>query len=764
MLDKIKNNDLVICSNNMKMNILSEMNDKKVFMNVKFMTLREFCDNYFGTYDEKTLYYLMKEFDLKYNIAKEFLDNIYFDVPFLSKYYNYLNDNDLLIKNELFKKTLSNICVINEDTSIYIKKELDKYNVRYVDVCNQGKKPIVYGFDRQTSEVLYVASLIREKIKTTDLNDIYLVNVGADYKDDIKRIFSFYNIPINLESKRKIYGTNTVLCFLELLKKYKDVSKALEGINKNEIYNKIVDILNRFDFDYCVDDVFIDLLEEILKGSTINVGKLKNAVNLCGFDDMVKGKCYFVLGFNQGSVPKVYHDDELISDDFRVKLGLPTSLDKLNREILKVKNFIFNEDVFVSYKLKDNYNTFYPSSLIDDFSLGVIMNPEVKFIYSDLYNKLKLANLLDRYIKYNESSSDLNILFNTYNDIPYLSYDNSFDGVDGSDVYRYLKGKFNLSYSSMNNYFLCSFRFYVQNILKLSPFSDNFSSFIGSLFHYCLSKMYDDDFDLSKTYFEYVKDKDLNFKEQFFVNKLYKNLEFVIQVIKKQDELSSFDKVLTEKSICINKSDWINFKGIVDKIKYIETDDEIIVGVIDYKTGFLETNLDNINYGLHLQLPVYVYLLSNFFKKKVRVVGFYLQKILNNVSLDCDDVLGEMEKSLKLDGYTISDISLIRKFDSSYENSSVIKGMSFNDGFSRYAKVYNEDDLDNISLIVDRNIDAVIGSINDGSFDINPKRLKGKLIGCEFCEFRDLCFMKEKDVLNLKDTKFSKIIGGDNNA
>ena len=141
----------------------------------------------------------------------------------------------------------------------------------------------------------------------------------------------------------------------------------------------------------------------------------------------------------------------------------------------------------------------------------------------------------------------------------------------------------------------------------------------------------------------------MNAKEKFFCEKLYTNLEFIIRTIRFQEGYSKYNKVLTEKHISVDKSSKlkINFLGFVDKIKYLEEDSgRWLVAIIDYKTGSVETTLDNINYGLHLQLPVYIYLTKRGLHKDIRITGFYLQKILNGKVVDSDSLEEDNKKGI----------------------------------------------------------------------------------------------------------------------
>ncbi|MFQ8643777.1 MAG: PD-(D/E)XK nuclease family protein [Bacilli bacterium] len=766
MIEHINNNDLVIAPLNIKNQILKEVSNKKLILNINFMTLEEFKDNYFGSYKPGAIYYLMKKYKFKYEIALTYLNNIFYNYDLLKPYYEELKEHNLIQKNELFKKSLDNIVVIGyEALDGYLRDTLAQYNVRYVLMPDGNYKPKVYGFDKQIDEIVYIASDIREKLKTVDINNIYLANVSDNYKDDIRRIFTLFNLPINLDTDFNIYGTENVQKFLAILKKEKNIENALEKLERNEIYNKIIEILNKYIFVSKVDDIFVEIITKELMKATVRKNAIKNAINIVPINSLEKDKYYYVLGFNQGEAPKIYHDDDFIKDEEREKLGLLTSLEKyqINKKVL-IK-LIHNNNLFISYKLKDSYQTYYSSPLIEEYGLEVVMNPMVDLVYSSFYNKQQLALLLDDFIKYNKVNDNLKLLFGTYPDIPYLTYDNSYNGVLLDDLFTFLNNKMRLSYSSMNNYFLCAFRFYIQNILKLDPFEENFAAFIGSLFHECLSKMYDADFDLKHIYKGYLESKNLSSKEMYFAEKLYSNLEFIVEIIRKKESCSKFNKVLTEQNITVDKSEKleISFVGIVDKIKYLEEGDKVLMAIIDYKTGNILTTLDNINYGLNLQLPVYIYLTKNGMHKDVQIVGFYLQKILNSVDVDSDNVQSDLEKKLRLDGYTINNEDLIRKFDETYEKSEVIKSMSLTkNGFSSFSKLVDNDGIEKVTGLVDDKINEVIDAVTNGNFKINPKRINNKLLGCEYCKFKDICFRKEEDIVNLRNTKFSEIVGDDN--
>ena len=53
---------LIVCPNDVKIKILEDNSKNNELVNIKFMTKKEFIDNYYFSYDDKTLYYLMDKY------------------------------------------------------------------------------------------------------------------------------------------------------------------------------------------------------------------------------------------------------------------------------------------------------------------------------------------------------------------------------------------------------------------------------------------------------------------------------------------------------------------------------------------------------------------------------------------------------------------------------------------------------------------------------------------------------------------------------
>jgi len=792
----ITNNTLLIIPNNIKNKVIKTLSKKDILLNIKFMSLEEFKNKFYFSYKEKSIYYLMNKYGYKYSIAKEYLDNLYYvdDVNYKNEKLDFLNNLKLeLIENKLldidnnfinYIKDFKIIVYGYDHINKFYKKMFDKVNIySKVEIINKSNKNkrdfVVYEFKNIELEVSFVAQKIIDLIKSgVDINKIFISNISTEYYEVIKRIFEFYKLPVILDEDKSIYGTKIVSGFLNCLKESANIEESIQNIIKNydfnisennKIFNKLVNICNRYNYKH-IDNTVINCIEEELKLTNINKANRSNSIRcIKPLDNIFESDEHiFILGFNQGIIPKLYKDEEYLGDNIKHLLGLETSTEKNIIEKQIISNIINNiSNLVITYKLESPFDSYYPSSLIEDLNMKVITVQNEDYNYSNLYNRVELSKKLDTMIKFNTVEDNLDVLYSNYNDLNYLTYNNNFTGINNNNLKEYLNNKLLLSYSSIDNYFRCAFRYYINNILKLDKYEETFPQFIGNLFHYILSKAFDDGFNYDEEFNSYLKDKTLSNKEMFLVNKLKDELLFVIETIKQNDKYSKLNNSLYEQKIYIDKSRdiKITFMGIIDKIKYKVDADKTYISIIDYKTGNTPTNINNVVHGLNMQLPIYLYLAKNYKQfQNVEFIGFYLQKILNNeISVKNDEDYESLKRqALKLNGYSINDESLLELFDSTYKDSEVIKSMKMSSkGFYSYAKVLSKSEIDKLTDIVDKNINNAIDGITNASFDINPKRIGNTNLGCEFCSYKDLCYMNEKNIVNLEEHTNLDFLGCD---
>lgn len=746
---------IVLIPNSIKKNIIKEVRNKYYNYNIKFLSLEEFIEKYTFSYNNKTIYYLMREYNLNLSSAMVYIKNLYYidmnihnkKMDTLINMKKFLDDNNLLIYDKYFKEYVKNkeIYIYGYDyLNKYYLKVLEGLNYKVIDyVYNDYEVKNIYEFNYIDEEVIFVIDKILELIRNNIKPENIKLIISKEYEEIIDRLFKIYNIPINVK-KRSIYSARSVKEFLNNLD---DINKGLDDINDDEIRNKVISVLNNY--------AFIDNKKEALE---LIINDLKNtyfedgntSVKIARLDDYFTDDDYvFLLGFNKENIPILYKDDEYFSDKEKEEIGYDSSntlnINKKIEVIKKIKNI---KNIIISYKLYDANNIYTRSDLFSD--VNIIKDYKHLYTNSDMMNKIFLAGMLDDLVKYDVINDDINLLISNYH-IPYMEYDNSYHTIDKNKLYKYLNNKLLLSYTSLNNYYKCKFKYYLNHVLKINIIRDDFAILVGEVCHYILSCIDNDDFDIDTLFDNYLKTKrEFSKREMFFLNNIKEEIVFIVATIRKQMTYTTFDKSMKEKCVYVNKDRNIKvtFKGVIDKVLYKEEDDITYLVVIDYKTGTAGIDIKNMEYGLGMQLPIYLYLSSKIGLKDVKVVGFYLQKLFNTSLDNSKDYLEEKESKLKLDGYSINNENILSKFDTTYHDSKLIKSMkTTNNGFYKYSKVLTGEEMDEMAILADNMIDKVIDGILDCDFDINPKVINGSNESCKLCEYRDICYQREKDIV-----------------
>lgn len=755
---------IVVCPNKIKMKLLKEA---KKLQNMKYMTKEEYRDHYFFSYTKKTLDYLMNKYSYCLEVSKIIINQLY--VIDLDKEYksNKLKElqkikKDLIENNYLIFDLLFLNYIKDKQIIVYGYYNLEKYEeemFKNATIIKEEKKDIntlVTSCNTLEEEVIYVAEEILKLLKRgVSLNKIFLFNITTDYLYTIHKIFSYYHIPINLDIKESIYGTNIVDKFVN--------SNTISDTN-NQITIKLIDVVNNL---VEIEDStnYQEFLIDEIKNTYIKPKKYKNAVNILNELEIVDDDSYlFILGLNQDSLPVIHKDEDYINDNIKdeVLLYKTTYKNKQEKEYLKI--VISNtSNIYLSYKKRSNFSEYLKSSFITDNNLKEV-EYKLTTTNNDFYNKLLLGKGLDNYYKYSEVSKNLKPLYNHYN-ISYRTYDNSFTNLNLSNYSEYISNKLRLSYTSFNTYSLCKFQYYIKYILKLDPFTDNFNTMLGTCFHYFLSICFNENFNFDKEWDNYKKKLELSKKDDLFLELLKDTLKKDIEILKNQKEYTSYQDTLYEKEVNIKLNDKVNFTGIIDKIMYQEKNNQTLLSVIDYKTGTITTNVNNMKYGLNMQLPIYLYLIhySNMFKN-VKFSGIYLQKILHKMpkykkDFNIDSIYKD---NLKLQGYSTNCKEILSLFDKTYEKSELIKGMRIKKDESFYdsAKVLDDIEFESMIEYTKKLIEEWASNILEGDFSINPKIMDNDNLSCKYCKYQDLCFRTGRDNVTLEKQQDLSFLGG----
>lgn len=752
-----------------KMRLLDVLSKEKKFNNNKFYSFKELKKKLIFDYNNKTIEYVMNKYNVNINIAKIYLENLYFlkdlddnKVKFLNALKKDLDENNLLIYNKEFRKYLENKDIIIYDKSILSKEEkkiLEGLNIRIENNLNNNYTPSIYEAENIEEEVEYVVRSIKELLcKNVDINNIKII-ASKEYNKYLDYFCDLFGLPINIKSENTFYGTKIASKFLELYENL-EIEEIIDKLSEEENINDLITIVNK---SVLVDDKFArkEFIINDLKTSKVKGVLYKNAIEIGSLDDYYSSDAYvYLIGCNKGIFPKVYNDDNFLSDKILDELGLDTSVEKNKLENKKNFEFIRNiPNLVITYNLFDGEKVKYPSNIIEELNVDVKkIEIDRRISYSKSLSNLSYAKDLDNLYKYNDESKYLKMYQKNLN-IPYKEYNNTYFKVDKNLLKDSLESGITLSYTSLEMYNECSFKYYLNSIMKLNIFENTFKIVVGKIVHHILEIGLDKKIDIDLEISKFIKDLDFSFgaKELFYLHKITKEIEFLLDYLEEQKKHSKLNEYLFEEEISIDKSyDGIDvtFKGVIDKVMMTKYNDKEVIAVIDYKTGDKNIKLDTLEYGINIQLPIYLYLLkkSDRFKNSV-IAGFYIEKVLNNcLNIDKNKSLETLKKeNLRLQGYTNSNETIISLLDDNYLDSKMIKGLRFkNDGsFYSASKVLSNEEMDKLIIVVDEIIDKVIKSIVNGDYEINPKVIKGKNIACEYCKFKDICFVTKEQELVL---------------
>lgn len=774
-------NKLIITPFNIQEEILKKIDNEKQLYNIKFMTLEQFYESFTFSITKEMLYYVTKHYNLSVDIATKYLQTIQ-DTMFI------VSDCEKITYLSNIKQDLINNHFIHPDNNIHYYNTLDivifGYSFierKYLNCINQlqsieiikpdlviKKSLLVHEYKTIEQEINGIINDIITKINNgIDINHIKITGITNDYHFLLQVFSDMYHLPITIPNTISLYDTNIGKEFLHTIKM--NTADTFLKQNQNiEITLKLINILNQYPFRKDFADIY-DLLVSDLKHTYINK-EYQNSVQVVNFNNLVinDDDYIYVMGLNQGNIPQIRSDEDYLSDNIKAKIGLTTTIEinkSMKEEVMNKLSTI--NHLYMSYSLASTFSSLQPSTIINEFEMTKIIEQENISNYSHIYNQYLLNNKLDDYKKYGSQDDILACLKGLYSTKEFDSYDNSFKGINKDILNKKMHNQVQLSYTSLNKYNECAFSYYVEKVLKLNIYEDKFATKVGSVYHQVLEEAFQEGFNFEKSFVKAIDDYfvTLTNKERFLLNRLKEELQFIIDTIKEQLQYINYESTEYEHEVNIEINDHVKivFKGIIDKMFYHEDGDRTYVAIVDYKTGNIDTVINNCKFGLNLQLPIYIYLSKRSKLKNVYVTGFYYQTILQNEikAEDSNDYLKRKKAYLKLQGYTIDTNEDIVHFDNTEDNSLLIQGLKRKkDGtFDSHSKVLTEEQIVSLERLVENKIIEAGNKIINGIFPINPKQIDYNNISCRFCKYKDLCYMKPKDLEKLSkpsDLKFLK--------
>lgn len=610
------------------------------------------------------------------------------------------------------------------------------------------------------------------------------------------------------------------------------------AIEQGRIWDVVIEILDRIAF--ALEGIslsakrFNELLNLII--SMYTLGNLPQGLDeiVIGSADRVKTtspKVVFAVGVNDGLFPMVPVADGILSDNERKTLAdLDLHMDDNFEQKMMEERFIAystlcspSDKLYVTYSRKDITGAqLSPSELVAQIKrifpkvtvLDTVVTPEIDFVEGDapafeLMAKLSLKggtmhSTLEEYFSsrpdYKDRVSALKRAVRKGNFE--IEDKNLSKKLFGFDMY--------MSASRTEVYHKCPFEYFCKyglnakprKIAELDPMQK------GTAIHYILENLiasYGSDglcempkaqrdkcvLDMLESYFSEILVPGEDMGERF--SYLYNQLGFIIcEVVDRlvnEFSVSEFVPVAFELSIDsdgevpayeipVPDGSTLRLKGSVDRVDVMENGKETFVRVVDYKSGGKKFDLNEVYYGLNMQMLIYLFAIwRNGFRdyKNITPAGIlYMPVNAPFAKIDRDEgedaIASQKQKSAKMNGMVLDDSRVIYSMDNRLAGD-IIPAAVKKDGTNSGTLI----SLKQMELLMKR-VEKILAdmamSLHDGKIPVRPAvaEMTNSPYNdvCKYCDYKDVCGFDEDTPTNtikkIKHDESLGMLGGEDDA
>ena len=188
--------------------------------------------------------------------------------------------------------------------------------------------------------------------------------------------------------------------------------------------------------------------------------------------------------------------------------------------------------------------------------------------------------------------------------------------------------------------------------------------------------------------------------------------------------------------------------GRIDRVDIMETEDGTYIRVVDYKSGSKDFSLDDLYYGLQIQLITYLAALlengADRFREPVLPAGLLYFRIDDPIVNDEGGMTEEeieraVMKKLRMNGLLLADAEIIKEMDREIDGSSLIIPARINKGgVLGKSSAPSAEQFELLYRHVRDLLAKTAGQMLEGEVSIAPYKKK-RLTPCSYCVYSAVC-------------------------